>query len=352
MGNKPGKKKSCLLSKRIQSITQTHEKKSTPKTLKPLRARQLIRRFHVLLKYKASILTRIAELNNINFEELELNYKSYINGKRNWKTIYDTEWNKTWSELKINKTPDSVIDHKSNDTIDKSMRLEELLRLLGKIDSEIDKRGGLETYQIASTLGQDARRGGDSSKLLVKWLNQINWKYPNCNALEIGCLSSKNEISRSKIFEDIVRIDLHSQEPGVIEEQDFLRRPSPNGDDDKFACISCSLVVNFVPTPEQRGEMMCRMCEFLKEPNGNDYSVLFFVIPLPCVDNSRYCNLELFDLIWKKLGFEKLKYHQSNKLAYWLLKWNGSSKVDMKFTLRKEELRKGTNRNNFCIVIK
>lgn len=355
MAKRTSKKKSLICGKRNRPITQLHTEKPTPTTLKPLRARQLIRRFHVLLKYKSAVLNRLFELMFLNESE----HKDFIEDYTKWisrtpklKSIYDREWKHTWDELKVNKTPESVIDPKSNDAINSSLTREDLVKILGKIDAEMEKRGGLETYQVASTLGQDSKRGGDSSKILVKWLSELSWTHPNCKALEIGCLSSKNMISKCGFFDDIKRIDLHSQEPGVIEEQDFLQRPMPKTEADKFDCISCSLVVNFVPTPEQRGQMICKMCEFLKNPFAGRHSLLFFVLPLPCVENSRYCDLDMINLMWKKLGFHSLRYYQSNKLAYWLLEWKGKSEVDAKFTMKKKEIRKGKNRNNFCIVIK
>lgn len=334
------------------SVLQKSEKR-IPKTLKPLRARQLIRRFHVLIKYRNSILNKLQILvkaDDTNFEET---YKCYIISNKDLKKVYKEEWEKRWKELKINKTPESVIDPRTNDHIKGNETKEDLVKVLGRIDSEIEKRGGLETYQIASTLGQDGKRGGDSSKMLVKWLKELQWKASKGTALEIGCLSSTNEISKSKIFDRITRIDLHSQEPGLIEEQDFLERPRPENESEKFDCISCSLVVNFVPNPEQRGEMLCRICEFLNEPDKlNNRSLLFFVIPLPCVENSRYFDVSLMNLVFEKLGFEQVKYHKTHKLAYWLLSWKGSSHVDLKFTLKKKEILSGGNRNNFCIVIK
>lgn len=51
--------------------------------------------------------------------------------------------------------------------------LEVLQQELGKVDSEIDELGGLEAYQHASTLGQSSQRGGDSSKILVRWLKEL-----------------------------------------------------------------------------------------------------------------------------------------------------------------------------------
>lgn len=354
------KKTSSLISKKNRSINGNVKNnedslltntKSIPKTLKPLRARQLIRRFHVLLKYKSLILKKLKELGKLKNLDTDDDYLEFIKSHRKYLDIYKDNYNKTWSELKINKTPDSVIDPESNtDKIDGSIKVEGLVAKMGKIDAEIQKRGGLETYQTASTLGQDGKRGGDSSKLLVKWLREISWA--GDNALEIGCLSSKNEISKCKIFKEIDRLDLHSQEPGVIEEQDFLERPIPESECEKYDCISCSLVVNFVPNAELRGNMIQRICDFLKNPVKPKYSLLFFVLPLPCVENSRYVDLSTMNSIFENLGFEEIKYHASNKLAYWLLKWNGDSKINKNYVLKKKEIRKGNNRNNFCISIR
>src|SRR5689334_22314685 len=42
-----------------------------------------------------------------------------------------------------------------------------------KIEQAIHKNGGLKTYQSASKQGQANSRGGDSSKLLVTWLQDL-----------------------------------------------------------------------------------------------------------------------------------------------------------------------------------
>ncbi|GMF00596.1 unnamed protein product [Ambrosiozyma monospora] len=170
--------------------------------------------------------------------------------------------------------------------------------------------------------------------------------------MEIGCLSSQNEISKCKIFQSVTKLDLHSQEPGVIEEQDFMERPIPKTDTSRFDLISCSLVVNFVPDAEARGEMLRRITKFFKTgDNGDGWpKMLFFVLPLPCITNSRYCDDASFGRIMGKLGFVEVKKHTSNKLAYWLFEYD-SKRRDLKFTVRKKELHPGGNRNNFCVVL-
>lgn len=44
---------------------------------------------------------------------------------------------------------------------------------LQDVQAHIEDQGGLEAYQVASTLGQAKERGGDSSKVLVEWLLEL-----------------------------------------------------------------------------------------------------------------------------------------------------------------------------------
>lgn len=44
---------------------------------------------------------------------------------------------------------------------------------LSKINSELQDLGGIDGYQHASTLGQSSQRGGDTSKVLIMWLEEL-----------------------------------------------------------------------------------------------------------------------------------------------------------------------------------
>lgn len=70
--------------------------------------------------------------------------------------------------------------------------------------------------------------------------------------LEIGALSPKNHAAKQPYINN-TPIDLNSQHPDILA-QDFLQRPLPKTDEDKFDIVSCSLVLNFVPEPRDRGE--------------------------------------------------------------------------------------------------
>ncbi|ODV78046.1 uncharacterized protein CANTADRAFT_96698 [Suhomyces tanzawaensis NRRL Y-17324] len=321
------------LLRRPQTITG---QAPTPKSLKPQKARQLIRRFHVLQKNKFSIISKLAKLENTE-ASLE-DYKSKVLNSRT-RGIYE----QAYSSFKLAKS-------------DKPIRLEELTQRdlvieLAKIDAEIDKRGGINAYQSASTQGQDSKRGGDSSKRLIEWLKEpayLDKLDGPLNALEIGSLSASNVISTCGIFENVTRIDLNSQSPLILK-QDFMERPLPKGDSEKFNLVSCSLVVNFVPSPKERGEMLHRITKFLKKPKQGSISSLFFVLPLPCIKNSRYFDEESLDKIMKHLGFERSAYYEAKKVAYWLYDWNGVVQKNGKFG--KKELYPGSSRNNFCITL-
>ena len=151
----------------------------------------------------------------------------------------------------------------------------------------------------------------------------------------------------------VTRIDLHSQHPDIIS-QDFMERPIPADDGEKFDIISLSLVLNYVPSPAQRGEMLRRTILFLQHTQLESpqfsalFPSLFLVLPAPCVTNSRYLDEERLTDIMLSLGYSLHRHKLSSKLLYqlWVLKGQGRT---LKF--KKEEVRGGKRRNNFAIVV-
>lgn len=241
------------------------------------------------------------------------------------------------------------------------------------IEAEIASLGGIEKYQQASLQGQRNDRGGDSSKVLLDWLKPIenelediagsNSNTPqHLRMLEVGALSTTNECSRSGYF-DITHIDLNSQGDGILQ-QDFMERPLPQDDSERFDIISLSLVLNFVPEPKGRGDMLLRTLDFLHEPSGvregmkvglkQHFPSLFLVLPAPCVSNSRYLDEKKLNTIMESLGYQITKSKMTQKLVYYL--WTRTIdqppllSTSMYFT--KKELRSGASRNNFAIVLK
>lgn len=218
------------------------------------------------------------------------------------------------------------------------------------IESEIEERGGLKHYQNASITGQSVERGGDSSKLLMKWLlpERLPRDGEKLKMLEVGALSTTNACATSGRF-DMTWIDLNSQNP-KIQQQDFMERPLSIFDDDLFDIISLSLVVNYVPDAAGRGEMLRRTRDFMNTSNLERPPLLFFVLPASCVTNSRYMNENHLNKIMASLDFELLEQKLSPKLYYSLWALSIES-LGRDIALPKVEVNPGRTRNNFCIVL-
>ncbi|KAG5986472.1 hypothetical protein E4U54_005402 [Claviceps lovelessii] len=226
------------------------------------------------------------------------------------------------------------------------------------IAKEIAGLGGLKRYQQASLQGQSNDRGGDTSKVLLEWLPLASIKAlaQRPRMLEVGALSTRNACSASGLFE-MVHIDLNSQEPG-IQEQDFMQRPIPEVESDKFDIISLSLVLNFVPDAEGRGQMLLRTLSFLRAQKHEDgeettnlaFPSLFLVLPRSCVDNSRYFTDERLKSLMEALGYSLQNRKKTSKLTYSL--WVRNIAKDLtRLHFPKVELHPGRSRNNFSVTL-
>ncbi|KXT13683.1 hypothetical protein AC579_8107 [Pseudocercospora musae] len=214
------------------------------------------------------------------------------------------------------------------------------------IEREIQNLGGLKAYQEASILGQSKPRGGDSSIVLIDWLLATTTT-KSMKILEIGAVSTKTAISKPGLFQEIVRIDLNPRGPGILK-QDFMQRAF-----DEFSILSLSLVLNFVPTPRGRGEMLARTTKFLEKRGGQEKEgggMLFLVLPAPCVLNSRYFDDERLEKIMGSLGYVLVKRKGSRKLVYWL--WELRREPKMGEVFGKVKVRDGPGMNNFYIELR
>lgn len=229
------------------------------------------------------------------------------------------------------------------------------------IAQQIESRGGIESYQHASLIGQGSDRGGDSSRILMEWLAPVLPALKEhassgrqIRMLEVGALSTTNACSKSRLFE-MERIDLRSQAEG-IKEQNFMERPLPCGAEEQFDIISLSLVLNYVPDATGKGDMLLRTLEFLRSPQYPDglaefFPSLYLVLPAPCVTNSRYMDEKKLEMIMETVGYAMVKKKLSNKLVYYL--WRAVPReLKRRPPIKKVELRSGKDRNNFAIVLK
>ncbi|KAI9772927.1 MAG: hypothetical protein M1840_008809 [Geoglossum simile] len=238
--------------------------------------------------------------------------------------------------------------------------------------AQIEAQGGLKSYQLASAKGQSNERGGDSSKVLVEWLQEglspfggngtkrQPFDRPLLRMLEVGSLSATNTCSRSRLF-NVIRIDLNSRDDKRILQQDFMQRPLPNSDEERFDIISLSLVLNFLPDSASRGDMLRRTVPFLRSLPETLQTIrsftecspsLFLVLPAPCVVNSRYLDEDRLKAIMETLGYSLTRRKMSSKLVYYL--WTHTRPREQSGTkgvYRKVEVNPGKSRNNFSITL-
>ncbi|KAL8710541.1 MAG: hypothetical protein Q9220_004974 [cf. Caloplaca sp. 1 TL-2023] len=239
-----------------------------------------------------------------------------------------------------------------------------------RLRAELAASGGLQRYQEASIQGQSCERGGDTSRVLMEWIEDcyssgLRPGSSGCQKLrmlEVGALKIDNACSRSRML-DVQMIDLHSQHPG-IQQQDFMERPIPlkqSSESEGFDIVSLSLVINYVGDAMGRGEMLKKVRSFLRREGRRKQSAeaadtilpaLFLVLPAPCVTNSRYLTEERLDDIMISLGYRKVKRKLSSKLVYYLWHYdNPSEHVGGNTRFDKQEIRRGPMRNNFAIVL-
>jgi len=227
--------------------------------------------------------------------------------------------------------------------------------------------GGLEAYQRMSAIGQGKDRGGGSEKVLVEWLHELGFgkgkgkskeRSPTqLQVLEVGALKHDNYAPHSSWI-SCTPIDLRSRHPEIREQDYLLLDVSENRS--KWDAISLSLVLNFVPDPHDRGKMLVLTHQFLR-PSG----LLFLVLPLPCVNNSRYLTPSSLAALLSHIGFAPVRerWRESGKVAYWLFQKtdpplgrdNASAKSNSNDGTggwgKKKVLREGGGRNNFCILL-
>lgn len=318
------------------------------KRIKPQLTRRIIRRYHFIIQRKQTLL-RLLKIKDKSLEKDDSRVVELFKGDKQ----FQKGWKLRGDDMKVKdaKIEESLIKLQQQSQKDDDERSMYCL-YLGYLMKEIRDEGGINTYQEASRMGQDSNRGGDSSKLLIQWLREYEYKETAATALEIGSLSKHNAISTSGIFNPVVRIDLnnHNDEDGIIQ-QDFMERPIPKSSKDQFDLVSCSLVLNFVPTPKERGAMVHRFSQFLKR---DKMTYLFIVLPLPCITNSRYMSLEYFTDMMQSLGFHRVKYHEAKKVCYFLFS-HGNDKVPTAKSHRdftkKHKLQDGPGMNNFSIIL-
>lgn len=124
----------------------------------------------------------------------------------------------------------------------------------------------------------------------------------------------------------------------------------------QFDAIVLSLCVNFEGSPWRRGEMLYYASKILRKKG-----LLFLVLPLQCVQNSRYCDENKLQQVLDAVGLDVV----SKEATAALLQWTAAKRDDHEYGNslskpgprkyeqlgKKHVIRAGTSRNNFSICL-
>ena len=201
----------------------------------------------------------------------------------------------------------------------------------------LKKTSSLTTRQLNEYQQQSIKAQRYSQKFILPIFKSLNKRL---KLLDVGALDGQTY--RKYSFIQPISIDLNPQSP-LVQKQDFLKRPLPTSNEDRFDACCLALVINFCPNPADRGLMIARSWDFLL-PDG----ILYVSLPLPCVKNSRYLTHEHFFKIVEACGFRLLNHHHSPRIAYYCFQ-KSSRSIFPEF--RKIQLNPGASRNNFCITL-
>ena len=196
-------------------------------------------------------------------------------------------------------------------------------------EKEIEKIGGRQAYQAASVLSV---KHFSTSKWVLSSLRKLGFlkmgrqdNNKSLSLLEIGAINNelieagiRSKIDSNKTRINVRAIDVQSQHPG-IEEMDFFNLPDPHhekkSDNVVFDVIVCSMVINCVPTPEQRGQMLLKIRRHM-----NSEALLFLTLPLTCLVHSKYIDRDSFRKLLNALGYQLIEEKESPKVAFYILK--------------------------------
>ncbi len=188
-----------------------------------------------------------------------------------------------------------------------------------ELEKELIQSGGIDRYQQASQISTSHFK---TSRWIIRSLDQLDMLRrekgkEKLQVLEVGAINIQLHACS---FMTVRSIDLNSQHP-LIEEIDFFDIPPTAS----YDVVVASMVINYVPSPQKRAEMLARLNAHLTS-NG----VLFLVLPTRCITSKFIGGLALFNKVLRSVGLvdvkcSKLEMKSSPKLSYFVLKQSFSS---------------------------
>jgi 25S rRNA (adenine2142-N1)-methyltransferase len=217
--------------------------------------------------------------------------------------------------------------------------------------AELKALGGLEAYQAASRVGEQHGGGFDASQWVLKELPALRHGAPApLRLLDVGAIVARfpESVPGSELCLQVRSIDLNSQHADVEEIDFFDLAAQCIARSECYDVVVLSLVLNFVPSAPLRGRMI-QLSHGICAHGG----LMFLVLPLASVANSRYCDVNHLHTVLKATGWRVLKESQSSKLFSLVCeKVPPSTEKELLDAARTRiVVRSGANRNNFSVVL-
>ena len=165
-----------------------------------------------------------------------------------------------------------------------------------------------EAYQHASIVSTSHFK---SSKWVFQQLTALDRRpkkgCPPLRLLEVGAINT--QLAEGPGWLDVTAIDLESRHPLIVAMDFFELLPEA-----RFDAVVLSMVLNCVPTPEARGDMLRRCRAHLRA-----HGLLFLMIPLLCVTNSSYTTEALLLELLQTVGFSLAARRDTPRIAFFCL---------------------------------
>jgi len=172
--------------------------------------------------------------------------------------------------------------------------------------------------------------------------------------LEIGAITTEllnvaSETTKKSSLQ-VRAIDLHSMHDG-IEEVDFLQMPILSRNlADRYDVLCCSMVLNSVTDPTDRGTMLARLFHHLR-PGG----LCFLTLPKTCLNLSPYMTPAIFESMLAAAGLDLIETKESPKIAFFVtqrpMAEQKISTFDWKWTKERIVNRGQKFRTRFSIIL-